>query len=112
LSGSERKKAERKQAAVFAALGDATRLRLVARLASREPCSIAELTAETKLTRQAVSKHLRVLERVRVVHARAVGRERLYELDPEPLDAMKVYLERVAGHWDRALGRLKAMVEG
>ncbi|MES2392494.1 MAG: metalloregulator ArsR/SmtB family transcription factor [Acidobacteriota bacterium] len=101
----------RERAELFAALGDATRLQMVARLERGERCSIAELTAETKLTRQAVRKHLRVLERVRVVHARAEGRERMYELDVRPMEEMRVYLERVAGHWDRALGRLQAMVE-
>ena len=99
------------RAELFAALGDATRLRLVARLECGERCSIAELTAETKLTRQAVRKHLRVLERVRVVHARSEGRERMYELNVQPMEEMRAYLERVSAHWDRALGRLKAMVE-
>ena len=102
---------DKARARVFAALGDETRLRLVGRLSAGETCSIAELTEGTKLTRQAVTKHLRVLERARMVHARAEGRERRYALDPEPLEEMKVYLERVSAHWDRALLRLKEFVE-
>jgi len=102
---------------LFAALGDATRLVLLARLAGGEECSIAELTqgagrAGMELTRQAVTKHLRVLERARVVHGRRCGRERLYVLEQQPLEQMKAYLELVSGHWDRALGRLKELVEG
>jgi DNA-binding transcriptional ArsR family regulator len=106
-----RDKKDKVRARVFAALGDATRLRLVARLSSGDSCSITELTEETRMTRQAVSKHLRVLERARLVHARAEGRERRYALDPEPLEEMKEYLEKVGAHWERALLRLKEFVE-
>lgn len=101
----------RSQAERFAALGDETRLRLVARLSGGERCSIAELTEGTRLTRQAVTKHLRVLERARLVHARAEGRERRYELAPESLAEMQRYLERVGAHWEKALERLKLMLE-
>lgn len=99
------------KAAVFAALGDDTRLALLAKLCSGQRYSIAELTEGTRLTRQAVTKHLRALERVRIVHGTRVGRENLFEFDPQPVIAMKEYLELVSRQWDVALGRLKAFVE-
>ena len=107
-----RRSGGRATAAAFAALGDETRLSLVAKLSSGRRYSIAELTEGTKLTRQAVTKHLRVLERVRMVHGVRAGRESLFGLDPQPLDEMKEYLEGVSKQWDVALGRLKAFVEG
>ena len=113
LSGSE--------AEAFAALGDWTRMLLVVRLASTgqngELCSIEELCGYVRqqgvrLSRQAVTKHLRRLERGRLVRGERHGRERLYELDPEGIGAMREYLEMVSAHWERALGRLKDFVEG
>jgi DNA-binding transcriptional ArsR family regulator len=101
----------RTKAVVFAALGDETRLSLLAKLCSGERYSIAELTEGTKLTRQAVTKHLRVLERVRMVHATREGRESLFTFDPRPVLEMKEYLELVSKQWDAALGRLKTFVE-
>lgn len=98
-------------AAMFAALGDETRLSLLAKLCSGQRYSIAELSAGAKLTRQAVTKHLRVLERVRIVQGTREGREILFEFHPEPVIAMKEYLELVSKQWDAALGRLKAFVE-
>jgi DNA-binding transcriptional ArsR family regulator len=102
----------RAKAAVFAALGDETRLALLAKLCSGRRQSISELTAGTRLTRQAVTKHLRVLERVRIVHRAREGRESLFEFDPQPVIEMKEYLELVSRQWDVALARLKAFVEG
>jgi len=99
------------QAAVFAALGDRTRLSLVARLSRGRRCSISQLTASTRLTRQAVTKHLRVLEGAGMVHSTRAGRESLFELDPEPFAGMRDYLDFVSAQWDQALGRLKAFVE-
>ncbi len=101
----------RTRASVFAALGDETRLGLLAKLTSGEPQSIARLTEGTRLTRQAVTKHLRVLEDVGVVHAIKAGRESRFVLDPEPIVSAQAYLEHVARQWDEALGRLKALVE-
>ena len=72
------------QARVFAALGDRTRLKLVARLCAGEPCSITRLADDSKLTRQAITKHLRVLERAGIVRSAHAGRERLFEFDPDP----------------------------
>ena len=101
----------RAKAAVFAALGDETRLSLLAKLCDGQRYSIAELTEGTKLTRQAVTKHLRVLERVRIVHGAREGRESLFVFDPQPVIELKEYLELVSKQWDRALGRLKKFVE-
>jgi DNA-binding transcriptional ArsR family regulator len=99
------------RAPVFAAFGDETRLALVSRLADGRPHSISELTTGTRLTRQAVTKHLRVLESVGVVRCARAGRERLFEFDPKPVEDLKEYLELVSEQWDQALARLKAFVE-
>ena len=73
------------RAAVFAALGDATRLAVLARLAEGEAQSIARLTAGTPLTRQAVTKHLQVLEGAGIVRSLRVGRESRFALEPRSL---------------------------
>ncbi len=98
-------------AVVFAALGDQTRLALIAKLSDGEARSISHLTADSKLTRQAITKHLRVLESAGVVRGVREGRESLFELDPRPIDGLKLYLDSVSKQWDQALGRLKAFVE-
>ena len=99
------------RAAVFATLGDETRLSLLARLCDGKRYSIAELTQGTRLTRQAVTKHLRVLERVDIVHGARAGRESLFTFNPKPVIEMKEYLELVSKQWDSALARLKTFVE-
>jgi DNA-binding transcriptional ArsR family regulator len=101
----------RLKAQIFAALGDETRLQLVVRLSDGQLHSIAQLTADSSLTRQAVTKHLHVLERAKIVHSRRLGRESLFELNPQPLIDLKQYLEIVSERWDQALGRLKLFVE-
>jgi|SRR5580704_14262989 DNA-binding transcriptional ArsR family regulator len=98
-------------ARLFAALGDATRLSLVAKLSGGEPCSISELTRGSRLTRQAITKHLRVLERAALVRSARRGRESLFALDPEPMHELKKCLDHVSEQWDLALLRLKAFVE-
>jgi DNA-binding transcriptional ArsR family regulator len=108
---ARRPSSARAKAAVFAALGDETRLLLLTRLSSGQRYSIAELTEGSRLTRQAVTKHLRVLERVRMVHRTREGRESLISFDPQPLIEMKQYLELVSKQWDAALGRLKTFIE-
>jgi DNA-binding transcriptional ArsR family regulator len=108
---SKRPNTVRSRAAVFAALGDETRLLLLTRLCDGQRFSISELTQGTRLSRQAVTKHLRVLERVRIVHRRREGRESLFTFDPDPVIEMKQYLELVSKQWDLALGRLKKLVE-
>ena len=97
---------------MFAALGDETRLALVAKLCGGQPRSISHLTRGSSLTRQAITKHLRVLERVEIVRSVHAGRESLFELNPEPIDEMRKYLDRVSELWDRKLARLKSFVEG
>jgi DNA-binding transcriptional ArsR family regulator len=104
--------APRAQAPVFAALGDETRLELVARLCGEGPRSIAQLTVGTRLTRQAITKHLRVLEEARIVRCTRRGRESRFEFDPGPIDGLKSYLDQVSMQWDRALARLQSFVEG
>ena len=98
-------------APVFAALGDDTRLWLVSRLSDGAPQSIAELTAGSSLTRQAVTKHLQVLEGAGLVRSARAGRESRYALDPQPIEDAKAYLNMVSAQWDAALARLKAFVE-
>jgi len=102
---------EARRAVVFAALGDATRLRLVKQLLAGEPASITRLTEGSGLTRQAVTKHLRILERTRLVRCTRQGRTSLYTLDPEPIVEMQAYLEQISRLWDGRLARLKAWVE-
>ncbi len=99
------------RAAVFAALGDETRLSLIGKLSAGQRQSISQLAGGSSLTRQAITKHLRVLEGAGVVASARVGRESLFELRLEPLRDIKAYLERVSGQWDQALARLKSFVE-
>lgn len=96
---------------VFAALGDDTRLTLLDRLADGQPQSIAQLTDGLDLTRQAVTKHLRTLERAGLVVNRKVGRESRFVFEPSPLIEARRYLDRVSAQWDHALARLKSLVE-
>jgi len=98
-------------APVFAALGDETRLALVHRLGQGGALSIARLTDETRVTRQAVTKHLLVLERAGLVRAERQGRERLWQVNPHRLHDARRYLEHLSKQWDDALGRLAAFVE-
>lgn len=98
-------------APLFAALGDETRLMLVGKLCRGQPASISELTEGSKLTRQAITKHLRVLENVGIVHSVRAGRESRFKFDPQPIDELRRYLDLVSEQWDQALSRLKAFVE-
>jgi DNA-binding transcriptional ArsR family regulator len=98
-------------AVVFAALADETRLYLITRLSDGQPCSIAQLTVGSALTRQAITKHLRVLEGAHLVRSVREGRESRFELDPQPIQAARDYLTEVSEQWDHALARLKAFVE-
>lgn len=101
----------RTRATVFAALGDETRLSVLAKLVGGEPQSISRLTVGTKLTRQAVTKHLRVLEDAGVVRSVRAGRENLFALEPKPIEDVREYLDEVSRQWDDALARLRAHVE-
>jgi DNA-binding transcriptional ArsR family regulator len=104
-------RALRAQAPVFAALGDSTRLSLVARLGAEPAQSIAQLTVRSDMTRQAVTKHLRVLEDAGIVRSVRHGRESRFELAPEPLHRARQWLDSISAQWDEALERLKILVE-
>lgn len=95
---------------IFAALGDETRLALLAKLSDGQTRSIARLSASTALTRQAVTKHLRVLENAGLVSSTRFGRESLFVFRPEPITEAKAYLDDVSRQWDDALSRLSESV--
>lgn len=96
---------------VFAALGDPTRLKLIAVLCAGGAFSIAQLTANTDISRQGVTKHLQVLADAGVVRDVKLGRERLWQLDPSQIDEAKRTLEVIGREWEAALGRLQAFAE-
>jgi DNA-binding transcriptional ArsR family regulator len=99
------------QAPIFAALGDKTRLALVSKLCGGQPRSISQLARDSALSRQAITKHLRVLESAGIVHSTRSGRESRFHFDPQPLEGLRKYLELVSEQWDDALSRLKSFVE-
>lgn len=96
---------------VFAALGDATRLRLLGRLSTDGPLSITRLSEGTGVTRQAVTRHLHALGDAGLVRDARRGRERIWKLDVKRLEKAKRCLDQIASQWDDAAGRLKAFVE-
>jgi DNA-binding transcriptional ArsR family regulator len=104
-------------AAVFAALGDPTRLALLGALGGGRERSISGVVGEARsatgilASRQALTKHLAVLERAGLVSCRKVGRETRFRARPEAVDHARAYLDHVARQWDDALGRLKSLVE-
>jgi DNA-binding transcriptional ArsR family regulator len=98
-------------ASIFAALGDETRLRLVTRLSAGGPMSIAHLTSGGSVTRQAVTKHLQVLAEQGLAHSTRAGRETVWSLEPQPLQAARACIDDISAQWDQALGRLKQFVE-
>lgn len=98
-------------APIFAALGDETRLALVARLCTGGPQSIARLTAGSAVTRQAITRHLDVLADAGLVHDVRRGRERIWDLDTERLAEAVRFLDEISKQWDQALARLKKYVE-
>ena len=99
------------QAHIFAALGDETRLSLIARLSRASGQSISQLAKGTKLTRQAVTKHLQILERVGLVRSVRKGRETLFEFDATPIETMTQYLDLVSRQWDKKLTDLQTFLE-
>jgi len=98
-------------APVFAALGDETRLRLVARLCADGPLSITRLTSGFPITRQAITKHLRVMEDAGLVRRTQQGRESVWQLEQKRLADARRHLQAISAQWDETLGRLKAFVE-
>jgi DNA-binding transcriptional ArsR family regulator len=98
-------------APIFAALGDRTRLRLVARLCEGEPQSIARLTEGSEVTRQAVTKHLLVLADAGLVRGVRQGREHRWGLEPEPFEVARRYLDRIGQQWSQRLEALERHLE-
>src|SRR5258707_845511 len=106
-----KKSALRNAAPIFAALGDETRLYLIAVLCAGGAMSISQLTSGTEITRQAVTKHLHVLADAGMVHDVKVGRERLWQFEPAQLEEARRSLDAIGQQWDQALNRLKMAVE-
>src|SRR3979409_1527727 len=111
-SASARKTPLRAYVPVFAALGDESRLRLIAALCAGGALSIAQLTSGTDITRQAVTKHLHVLAKAGMVRHVKVGRERRWECEPTRLLEARRALDLIGQQWDQVLSRLKHAVEG
>jgi DNA-binding transcriptional ArsR family regulator len=101
----------RDAAPLFAALGDETRLRLIVRLSSGGPGSITQLSAKSNVTRQAITKHLRVLSDAGLVRSTRRGREQIWDLETKRLADAHDYLDRISQQWDDALDRLRRFVE-
>lgn len=98
--------AEAAAATIFAALGDRTRLAIISHLSDGSDRSVSQLAENSHLTRQGISRHLRVLEEVDLVHMRRIGRESRYQLDLTALNRAQIYLDRAAKQWDQAIHRL------
>jgi DNA-binding transcriptional ArsR family regulator len=98
-------------ALVFAALGDPQRMVLVSRLCQKGPLSVTRLTEGTTITRQAVTKHLRVLAAAGVARSEKSGRETVWTLERRPVERARDHLSLIARQWDEALERLRAFVE-
>jgi DNA-binding transcriptional ArsR family regulator len=98
-------------ASIFAALGDETRLRLVSRLCDDGPMSITRLTAGSDVTRQAITKHLHVMEEAGLLRSTRHGRESVWQLEQRRLEDARHYLALISKQWDDALGRLRKFVE-
>ncbi len=96
---------------VFRAVADPTRRAILDRLRAG-PANAGALAAEFRSSRPAISKHLRVLREARLVVDVAVGRERVYEMDPVPLQTVAGWLEGYRGFWQSSLTQLKRNLEG
>ncbi len=100
-----------RNAPLFAALGDDTRLTLLMKLGDGPLLSITRLAEGSTLTRQAITKHLRILEDAGLVQGVRRGRENLFQLEPKSLTKARDSLDSIARQWDQALARLKSFVE-
>lgn len=98
-------------APLFAALGDETRLRIVARLCRSGPASISRLTEHAAVSRQAVTKHLLALEEAGLVRSGRAGRERIWALQTRRLEQVRRHLDQISAQWDGTVERLRAFVE-
>jgi DNA-binding transcriptional ArsR family regulator len=101
----------RDAAPVFAALGDQTRLELVARLCSNGPQSIVRLSEGANVTRQAITKHLHVLAEAGLIRSTRAGREQVWEILPRRVAEAQHYLVLISAQWDDAIERLQKFVE-
>ncbi len=101
----------RRNATIFAALSDETRLTLLIKLGTGEPQSIQQLTIDLPVTRQAVTKHLRVLESAMLVSQTSHGRERRFVAQQSGIEQAQAALRMISQQWDDALARLKAFAE-
>jgi DNA-binding transcriptional ArsR family regulator len=97
--------------AVFSALADPTRRRVIETLASRPSATATSLAAELPITRQAVAKHLGALRAAELVSVERLGREVHYRLDPRPLNDAAGWIEHIGAEWDARLDDLKRLVE-
>ncbi|HWA76505.1 MAG TPA: metalloregulator ArsR/SmtB family transcription factor [Polyangiaceae bacterium] len=102
---------ERAVADVFFALGDSTRLSVVRRLGEAGALSATALSTGTKVTRQAIAKHLQVLEDAGLVTRERQGREVLHSLETRRLEVARAFLDQVSATWDRRIDRLRSLVE-
>ena len=101
----------RAAAPLFAALGDETRLQMLMRLAASGPESIAQMSAKSRVSRQAITKHLQVLEQAGFVVGERLGREHIWRIQPRRFEEVHTHLERISKQWDEALERLRAFVD-
>ena len=111
MSQKIRKSEIEKKARLFSVLGDYTRLSLVTSLVDGEKRSITELSEGFKLSRQAVTKHLRLLEGVGIVKGGKSGRENLFRLKIESLAEVRQIIESIENQWDQTLSRVKSYLE-
>jgi len=111
MSARTHETALRRQAPIFAALGDATRLALLAKLGDGSPHSIAQLSSGSRMSRQAITKHLQIMENVGLVSGMRAGRECRYRIEAKAIKEVMAFLDRVSAQWDAALLRLKDFVE-
>lgn len=96
---------------VLAALGDETRLQIVAKLCRHGPQSISKLTQGADISRQGITKHLYALHHAGLVRSERRGRERIWKLEPKRLGEVRRYLAQISQQWDDALARLRSAVE-
>ena len=104
-------KPARDPAAIFAALGDPTRKRIVEILADGRSLRLSDLVVEFDTTRQTVTRHLDVLAEAGITRTARKGRERMTSLDPAAFEAVKDWLSRYDQFWEGRLARLKSMIE-
>jgi DNA-binding transcriptional ArsR family regulator len=102
---------DRSMALVFFALGDGTRLMLVRRLLAAGALSATALAHDAAVSRQAIVKHLQVMEEAGLVQRARHGREVLYAVDGRRVDEARAFLDAISAGWDRAIERLRKMVE-